>query len=131
MTKSEVKQAEAVEVGTGEREVAPDMFFINQFGDDRRRIEVEMDAKYPEFKHLWQAGDISQDILDRKRMSVVEVNGKRTFHGGDVLCRQPIEVFRAIHARDQEVSMRPVRRLVKDEASVMHERKVKKVKKTE
>lgn len=95
--------------------VAPKITFDDVFGDDRMKMELEWDAKEPEFKHFWMSSlEVSKSGPGKHREVVSGVE-----HGNDVLVRTPREPYaqkrQIMNQRSFETAAK-MRGIAKDEA---------------
>ena len=109
--KEEIKVPEEVAV---ERKPAPTVTVVRRDRDDRMRLQKEYDEKNPDWTHSWDYSDVSQEKLARSAMEVVKEGGYPVRHGGDILLRQPKELFKEKIKAEQEDAMQTVRRVVKE-----------------
>jgi len=87
------------------RKEAPNAVIFNPFvaRSHRLKIEKDMDAKHPEYKHQWKKGDTDTATLEALGLErVTDAEGKPIENGISVLCRQSREVWDGTK-RDQSV----------------------------
>ena len=96
-----------------ERKPAPKVTVVRRDRDDRAATCDKYDSENPDWKHSWQHREVSADKLSTHSMEVVKEGGQPVRHGGDVLVRQPIELFNQRIRAEQEEANRTVRGLVK------------------
>lgn len=78
------------------RKTAPDVKVSVKFVCERKALADKYNEANPEFAHVYQAGDVSQETLTSKGMEIVkDADGIPVKHGADVLCRKSKEVFEA------------------------------------
>jgi hypothetical protein len=98
-----------------ERKPSPDVRVIDPFLDERHSILQDKQSEDPDYVYSWQRGDITARELTRSGQMIVKDGDAPLDHNGDILVKQPKDVYKKNRELQSQRSYKTTERIVQNE----------------